>query len=67
MTLQLMVIFSKLVEKKYLCDQIPNPLPLNLIFFLHYETYDFVNNITDIIDIPSIVVFCIVFDVINKI
>ena len=66
MTLWLMAIFSVLVEKCYLCDYFPNPLPKNFTIF--YSTrHDFAHHITNILDIPAIFIFCIAFDVINEI
>ena len=34
--------------------------------FWQYETYDFAHNVTNILDIPAIFIFCIVLDAMNK-
>ena len=43
----------------------PNPTP-KFDNHLHYETHDFAHNITVILDIPAMFVFCVGFDVINE-
>ena len=47
----------------WLLSQPPIPKSDN---FLQYETYDFAHNITNILYIPAIFIFCIVFDVMNE-
>ena len=65
MAILLRVIFSALVEKIVkLLSQPPTP---KFEHFLQCKTYDFVHNITNIVDIPAIFVFCIVFDDINEV
>ena len=43
----------------------PTPYP-QIWQFLQYETYDFAHDITNILDIPAIYIFCIAFDVIYE-
>ena len=43
----------------------PTPYP-KIWQFLQYHTYDFVHDITNILDIPVLFIFCIVFDAINE-
>ena len=45
---------------------IPQPPTPKFDNFLQYETYDFAHNITNILDISAIFIFCIAFDVINE-
>ena len=57
-------MFSVLVEKCRLCHYFPNPLPPKSDNFL--QTYDFAHNITNILDIPDIFIFCIILDAMNE-
>ena len=57
MTPSMRVIWSVLVEKLLFVVLLSKTLPRN---FLQCQTYDFAYNITNILDIPDIFVFCIV-------
>ena len=52
--------------KMFFVRLLSQPLPQNMAFFLQYETYDFAHDITNILGIPAIIIFCIVFDVTNE-